>query len=446
MRVTAFSRNRQTLLTVAVLLLLALAIPLFFGNISAATKDSLKIENFDVAYTSGQITASAIVKNVSSERIRLTSRLTIEKKGNYTIVGDSVEVGASKVLWSQNSKQFIIIEKEKGEKITFDFFLSSHLPSGEYNIILSIQNEFGVQLGGTNIKRTFSGDGSFLEFNQEDCKVFKNVKGKEAPFEAFIAPPFNPTEKPKAVCTVKNTSNASVTTKAILTTNVFRLFGFYLSNSDAILGDEIVFAPLESKVVTIALPTKSEPQVYEAGLQFVDPNNTSNRLSNVVPLRWTISGEAARLESVTMEGVRDSILGKQVNLKIGYFGSPDFFWNGADLGEKDKFKGSAFAGKLSVQVIDDKNGQVCGKTEESISADSDKKMTKDLSINVGSCENPTLSLKILDKNDKVLSSVNGILLAGVTTITTPIYMILIILVLVVVCLAAGLFILKRQIK
>jgi hypothetical protein len=416
--------------------LLNILLSLFLLSVSsastfAASTNSLKIDQFDAAYSGGRVRASANIKNTSNDRIRFSALVRIEKQGTAQKIGDSLVVSASKIIWVQDSQNFTTLAKDEEKKVSFDFFLSSHIPDGSYNVVLTTQSAFGEILGGVNIRRDLKGDGNFLEFGQEDCKVLKTTDGVEKSFEAFIAPPFDPSEKVKAVCTVKNTSTSPITAKEVFQTNVLRAFGFYLAKPQTTLGDEVTFAPSESKQITLQLPIETSPQVYESSLQFVDPSDVNNRFSNLVTLRRTIKGEAARIESAAVSSVKDGFFGKEIALKIGVYGAPDIFWNGVAFSGKSKFTSSTLNGALSVQIIG-KSGAVCGSSQTSLdNISTDTVTVKNLPLSSGVCEEPTLTIKILDKDNKVLSSVDGVLIAGVQSVSLPAYT------LILTALAAG---------
>jgi len=446
MLTTALLKSKTFRYFLICLLLVAIFLSLLPLNVLSANNEKLQITEFDAYYSAGQVKASAKVKNISGEAIRFVPTLMVSQAGAVTKTGDTVEIGPDNVFWIDDSQDFVVLNKDEEKRVNFDFFLSSHLIDGTYNLTLQVQSEFRETYGSTRLQREFvGGDGTFLQFVQDSCKVVKNVNGKEEAFKAYIAPPFEKKERPKAVCTVKNLSQNPVVARIAFYTNEYQTFGFTLAKPTTSYGENVSFTPGETKEVSFLLPQKEAPQVYSAGVYFVDPNKTTDRLSSVNALRFTVKGESARVEGFKVKSVKDGLLGKKVNLTVDVFGAPDVYWDGASFSEKEKFAGSKLNGTLKAELLS-KKGTVCAKAETPLKNVFKDKVSKDLSLNTISCEDPTLTLSVVDKDGKVLSQVNGLLVAGLSTVTLPSFVIIVTLVLLGILVVGGLLVVKKGVK
>ena len=94
------------------------------------------------------------------------------------------------------------------------------------------------------------------------------------------------------------------------------------------LEQEIKFLPGETKNVALSLPGAEQSQVYQSLLSFAGLNNES--LSFNMSFRWTVGGNSARVDKVTLVSPLKNVYGKgeTISLSVDYFGSMDLYWKG----------------------------------------------------------------------------------------------------------------------
>ena len=249
--------------------------------------------------------------------------------------------------------------------MSLDFPLGSSLPKENYELTLRILSDSGEEYGfykdvifdlGDNQKQNNFLNEAFLAFDQESCVIITSDGEKFIPNEGPI---FNPGESPQISCLVKNMGNKEVAVHPAVEWKEFFVYGRPSdgTKNQKKMEQEIMFLPGETKKVALSLPGADKPQVYQSLLSFIGTNN-ENR-SFAMSFRWTVGGNSARIDKVTLASPLKNTYGKgeTISLSVDYFGSMDLYWKGVKEGVKD------LGGLKIVAAIKDKNGNVCGTGE-----------------------------------------------------------------------------------
>jgi hypothetical protein len=380
-----------------------------FAVADTAPQQKVVVTDFSPVWRDGRVEASVQVRNVSGVALDVFPRMIVQAPAKETMEDGALIIGAPVHIWTEESTSLNILAGQK-KQIDFSFYLSSHLDSGEYELFMQILAPDGSVLAGAMSKIRVKGDGHLLDVSQKHCKMVHAPSSFERTlFDPQEAPPYPAGTAPTALCTVKNTAHARVAGQLRLRVNEFAAFGYYLHEPEVILGEIYNFAPGEEREISIALPSKIKPQVYEAAMQFVSVENPDDRLSALAPLRWTIQGEAARISSWSVDKETYLDGGKsQIDLTVSYYASPDLFWGESPTREEGRVQGtplSRAALVVEARAMRGDKGVLCAREQYNLaSASTPDLQTKKVSIRTNGCTSPELTLQIVS-DGKVLSSV-----------------------------------------
>lgn len=361
--------------------------------------------DYKVSFKEGEVSLSVTIINPTDQVVQTWYRFIVEKQGDAVVENGTAIFGDSSIFLVQEKREPLPVPPKESKTISDRFLLSHNLPDGTYVVRFEALTQDGSPLVSASQDVAIEGTGAILMVSEDACRVEKVVDGSVKPFPARIAPPFSVGEEVKAVCKVINNSSETIAVRPVFIVNEFLAFGYYLSEPERIVGDSMSFSPGASKDVVFVLPKRTKPQVYEAMMQFISSENENNRMSALVPLRWTIEGESARLVSWRLSETKQVSFGNTFRhtLAVRYFGSMDLFWE-QQLGLEYQQKGSALDGAILEVRARDGAGNACGEARKDLPAVRDTDIHEETISIESSCEDPLFSVAILGKNGSSLSS------------------------------------------
>ncbi len=389
---------------------ICIALFLFFGaypvSLFADVLPQQKIVSADFLPTwrDGSVEASLRVRNISDIPLELVPRIIVQAPGKEIMEDDTLLIGAPVHIWTEEHAS-LKISPQQEKQIDFSFYLSSHLDSGTYAVLFQAVAPDGTVLGGAMNELKIVGDGRFLDFSQKKCKMVHTIGSRTTFFDPQEAPPYPAGISPTVLCTIKNTAPTRVAGQVRFRINEFAAFGYYLHDPETVQGEVYNFAPGEEREISLTLPAKIKPQVYEAAVQMVSVEHADDRLSPLVPLRWTVQGEAARISSWSVD--KETYLDgskSQIDLTVSYYASPDLFWQELPTSEESRIEGSPLSGADLVVEARSSQGKICGQKKLALGETHILDMqVKKISLITDGCTSPELIVQIVS-DGKVLSS------------------------------------------
>lgn len=200
----------------------------------------------------------------------------------------------------------------------------------------------------------------------------------------------SPTESLTAHCDVKNLDNKDVKVQAVFTTHKRNSFGAVVETPVAPATDLTLLAG-KTTTISFDVPHSTTPQAYGIDVSLV---NGSAPVSNTYSLYYVLRGASATIQNLTID---------KLSYQKGDIAIVTAFW----IGPTDSFPGSRGAGTsnsastLSASI--ESHGAVCGEvTQPTIAAKGNLLTTVAIPVS-RNCIDPTVILKILDKDGQILA-------------------------------------------
>jgi len=268
-----------------------------------------------------------------------------------------------------------------GEKTTkaFVYTLPSNLPKGEFVFRVQLATSRGEEMGWIDKVISIGGEGRFLKL--DNCWIVKD--GQDLSPGGGVD--YQPGEIPQVHFDVTNDTNFTITAFPKIIT--------YKRN----VGEEIVkiqqekdilLKPGQKKTIESNLPPQEEPESYlsEVRLYLKD---TLEPVSNSIYFRWIVSGESAKILSVSPD--KESYqTGEEAEIRVQFTG-PAHAHLETEESEPKK-------GELEVKLYNERD-EIIGERKKEIELD-----TTEILVNVPikeDVDNPRIEAKIT-KDDKVL--------------------------------------------
>jgi len=333
---------------------------------------AVAIENIEIKTNGGKTEISAVLFNsdLKAETTPITPLLLLTSLDEMVKSEETDYTPPPLIVSAQEGEEYFSLKAGERKPVRYFLPVSPYLPVANYALDFRLirkdgyiagQNEKILRDFGFNQKKAGQNayNRGFLVFYQESC-VILNVKGEK--FESNEGPVFEPSERPKAKCLIKNIGDEDV---VVYPKKEWKEFFVYGRPSVGTKLEEkasvgLAFKKGETKLAEFYLPAAKKPQVYQALLSFEDANGA--KISFNMPFRWTIGGQSARVEKVSLVSPIKNIYqkGETVFLSVDYFGSMDLYWNNSS----DRLAGLSGV-KLSA-AIKDENGEICGQKESDL--------------------------------------------------------------------------------
>lgn len=346
-----------------------------------------------------QVFDNVFITTLLSEKTQETKSVI---KGLPTTI---VRPGA--IISATTEKNFFALSSQSASSRDFSLEYPTSIPAGEYRLEARV-----VTISGDIVTSAFqdinlTGNGNFLTIDQETCRLML----ADMTFGSNEGPNLYPSENPKVSCKVTNPTSSKIEATPVISLATYFVYGFPQTDLQEIKLDKIVFGPKEHKTVTIEIPSPSEPQVYQAGLQFHD--TSSGQLNSPLSFfRWVVKGAAARIHNVALD--RSSYKkGSTAEISVSVFVSPDLFWNNYQnlpfvKADPKRFSGTPIAQPILRVTLVSGVGKICGQGE----AKSDVPFVTD-EMRVGhvvvpvtkNCADPKAEVSFFD-GEKLLAGVN----------------------------------------
>ncbi len=367
---------------------------------------------FTVADTTINITATFSNPDLAIRTTPFTYLATlrnINQLGDFTISEVTPEPIS---VTTKEGAEYQTLNPSSETSISVSLPTTTYLPKDNYELIVMAITKGGDVLGtysevifdlGVNGKTNNVYTDSFLAINQDSCTV---ITPDGTSYHYNEGPIFQASETPKVQCEVRNIGKSNIELFPYIEQKEFFVYGQPELGEKATHTSEtgITFLAGEERTIELELPKETNPQVYQSLLSFKDSNNDTRSLN--MPFRWTVGGDSARVDEVTLIGTpKESYeAGETVSLSINYFGSMDLYWQ--QEGENDKDLTNV---KLTAQIKDSK-GNVCGEKETIVSDIIDGSADNEVMDIVlsQSCKGIAYSASI-SSNDKELATAEDIL-------------------------------------
>ena len=372
-----------------------------FAQGDSISKSAISISNFKAnVLEDNTISGSFTLTNISSKPLTgVYYYLTLEKAPVLKSVSEKEgELVLQPIVAKyQIDKPFTLGIQEK-RNFSFVIKYPASIKSGKYQLDLYISNSLGSEnYAASMITLTLSGDGSMLEVDSSKCRIVGSG-GKE--YESYVGTLFQPNEKPKVKCQVKNPSNKAVDFYIKHQTGILHVLSYgnqVLQSSQS--KDTYHIEAGQTKEIEFTLPVESKPNIYESFVQFVD-SKTHQVVSPYLVLRWTIKGEAARIDELKVSPFKASYKqGEAVLLTYSYSPSPDLYWRDYD----ENLGTDLTNAKLIFTLYSNKN-KICAQKEVSLEKIDSYVSGESTSLTLNTeCQAQRLEARI-KKADNVLAS------------------------------------------
>ncbi len=381
------------------LILAILLAGLFVSFTAKAESPTVNISDFKASVsTPGTITGSFSLENKSNSSLTdVTYYLTLRGKSvSEEIDSKRINLIIQPTIAKYQSSTPFELKTDQEKNLTFSLDYPTSIKSGEYQLSLFIGNS--LQPGDySSDLRTLSLEGSNEMLFLDTCKVI-DKKGREYP--TFQGAPLNPGDQPTVKCEVTNPTNKPVEFTVNYQTGILHILTYGNQKiQDSQSQETYSLKAKETKEIILTLPKETEPNIYETFAQFVE-KGTNNVISPYLVFRWTIKGEAARIDKVEVDPFKSNYTkGEKITVTMDYAPSPDLYWR-----NEDENLGTDLKGAKIILTLYDKNNKSCGQVEKTINEFSDIVIGDKIELSINSnCKTAQL-LSQISKGDKVLAS------------------------------------------
>ena len=264
---------------------------------------------------------------------------------------------------------------------------------GDYSLTISAFSEGGMSLAFSNLGNvTLTGNGQYLEMDPGSC--YLNVQGdkKGVEYSPMQGVDISQDETLIATCLVTNHFNKDVSFIPSFVT-YRRVTGGDIVTT--IQPTETISVPAGiSQIISISIPKPNDPQAYDTVMTLKD-NNTA--VSNNVTIHYVIQGGAR----ATIQNVRFD----KTSYQQGNTAAILFSWSGtAGYFPGARIQTQSMQGSVTVKATLMSDGKACANPiAKELTADSMADVSLQMSV-TSDCQNPSLSVSLVDGNGKVLDS------------------------------------------
>ena len=385
-----------------------------FGNLASAQESedpttAILIENAEIKTNGGQLEISAVLfnPNLKAETPLATHLLLLTSTDSLVKSQDIDYTPSPLIVSAQEGEDYFSLKPGERKAVKHFLPVSPNLPAANYALDFRLIRKDGYIAGRyEKVLRNFGFNGEkagknayergFLAFFQESC-VILNAEGEK--FESNEGPVFEPMERPKARCMIKNIGDEDIVVYPKTEWKEFFVYGRPSSGakSEEKSSASMTFKKGETKLAEVYLPLAQKPQVYQALLSFEDKNGA--RMSFGAPFRLTIGGPSARVEKVSLANPLKNVYkkGETISLSVDYFGSMDLYWRNSNA------QSAGLSGLKMLAVLKDRNDEICGQKEADLPNINDsgrKNQTMDVILDK-KCEGALYTVSISSIGEKL---------------------------------------------
>ncbi len=306
--------------------------------------------------TKGVVTANinlANAKVLEQTDSRLVVEFVLENKGNepefdirYGVeLMQTQEGGAQTIADSYVSSEILTISPKQKMVKKVEYPLTGIAP-GTYSIWVSAKTTGGVMLGLGNAGTFIVKNTDAIEIKASTCTL--NVSGENKTYNLYQGVDIANTESLILDCMVKNHSENERTLIPLFETYRRTVFGEKVAMTYP-EESAISIAPYEEKNIILNVPIASEPQAYDATINFVD-EKTKVTASNRLVLHYVTQGVSATIQTVSLDKSYYAT-GDKISLEVFWTPSADSFAE-SRIGEGTEITGNVTA---YVQILDEAN-------------------------------------------------------------------------------------------
>lgn len=197
------------------------------------------------------------------------------------------------------------------------------------------------------------------------------------------------TESLTAYCQAKNLGDTPLNLSVAFDTHRRNIFGEVVQ-AEEVTNNPVVLEPSQAKEISFTLPHPKEPQAYDTVVT-LEANGTP--VSNSVAMHYVIQGASATIQNISID--RNAY-------NQGDTAQVTAFWTPS----ADSFPGSRAGGtnaqaKSMVATLMNQ-GEMCGEATQDVTSNVSPQVTLSVPLQQD-CSNPSVTVKILDANGKVLA-------------------------------------------
>ncbi len=382
------------------LILAILLAGLVVGFAAKAESPAVSISDFKTSVsTPGTITGSFSLENTGSDLTDVIYYLTLQGKPvPQKIDSEGVELIIQPIVTKYQNPASLELKTNEKEDFTFSLDYPTSIKTGEYQLNLYIRDSLrSAAYDSDLINISLDGDNRMLAVSLDECKVI-DKEGKEYPtYEGAL---FNPGDQPTVKCKISNPTDKPVEFTVNYQTGILNVLTYGNQKiQDSKSQETYSLGANGTKEITLTLLKKTEPNIYETFAQFIE-KGTNNVISPYLVFRWTIKGEAARIDKVEVDPFKSNYAkGEKITVTMDYSPSPDLYWRGEDENLGTDLKDV----KITLTLYDN-NNKSCGQTEKNIDKLSEYVRDDKIDLSVASnCKATQLLTQIL-KGEKILAS------------------------------------------